>query len=143
MWSDLVKVVETLVIFQGPESYISPSWYATKREHGKVVPTWNYIAVHAYGELRVIDDPLWLRAQVEALTKEHEGKLSDPWTLEDAPNDFIERMLQSIVGIEMVVAQLSCKKKMSQNQSPQNRAGVVEGLELLNKMDVAALIKPD
>lgn len=143
LWTDLTEGIETLAIFQGAESYISPSWYATKREHGKVVPTWNYIAVHAYGVLRVIDDPHWLREQLDALTAQHEAKLPDPWVVQDAPAEFTERLLHSIVGIEMVVTRLSGKWKMSQNQPAQNRAGVVEGLNAQGKEDVAAWIKPD
>jgi len=142
VWADMLAGSETLAIFKGSESYVSPNWYPTKQEHGKVVPTWNYVAVHAYGELQVIEDPAWLRTHLEALTTTHESALPVPWTMEDAPHDFTERLIKSIVGIEMVITRLSGKWKMSQNQPPQNRAGVVAGLMAQGKDDVAALIKP-
>lgn len=129
MWSDLVQDVEALAIFQGPESYITPSWYPTKREHGKVVPTWNYVVVHAYGSLRVIDDPAWLRSQLEALTAQHEASFSDPWSISDAPREFTDRLIGAIVGIELVITRLTGKWKVSQNQPARNQAGVVSGLK--------------
>ncbi|HEX4597767.1 MAG TPA: FMN-binding negative transcriptional regulator [Burkholderiaceae bacterium] len=128
MWSDRVADTDALAIFQGPHTYISPTFYPTKREHGKVVPTWNYAVVHARGPLRVIDDPAWLRTQLEALVTRHEAASPAPWSIADAPPDFIDRMLQSIVGFEIVISKLSGKWKMSQNQPAANRAGVVEGL---------------
>jgi len=120
--------VEILAIFQGPQSYISPSGYATKAEHGKVVPTWNYTAVHAWGRLRLIDDPHWLRAQVRTLTTTHEAALPHPWQVSDAPADYIEKMLGAIVGIEIVIDRLVGKWKVSQNQPPANQASLVAAL---------------
>ena len=128
MWSDRIGDTDALAIFQGPHTYISPTFYPTKREHGKVVPTWNYAVVHARGPLRVIDDPAWLRTQLEALVSRHEASSPTPWSITDAPPDFIDRMLQSIVGFEIVISKLNGKWKMSQNQPAANRAGVVEGL---------------
>lgn len=128
MWNDRISNVEALAIFQGSHAYISPSWYPTKREHGKVVPTWNYAVVHAYGPLRVIEDPAWLRGLLEALVREHEASSSAPWSIADAPPDYIERMIGSIVGFEMVVSRLIGKWKVSQNQPAANRAGVVDAL---------------
>lgn len=119
---------EILVIFQGHECYISPSGYATKAEHGKVVPTWNYCAVHAYGHPRVIDDADWLLAQLTALTAEHEAGLAKPWAVGDAPADYIEKMLGAIVGIEIVIERLIGKWKVSQNQPAVNQASLVEAL---------------
>lgn len=120
---------DALVIFQGPESYVTPSWYPTKRESGKVVPTWNYVAVHAYGRLRAIDDPAWLRAFVTRLTDRHEARRAAPGKVSDAPGDYVDQLLAAIVGIELPVARLLGKWKVSQNRPAADRAGVVAGLE--------------
>ena len=120
---------EVLVIFHGDDSYISPSGYATKAEHGKVVPTWNYAAVHAYGELRVIDDPHWVFAQISALTAANEAALPQPWAVTDAPADYIEKMLGAIVGIEISITRLLGKWKVSQNQPAVNQASLIAALE--------------
>jgi transcriptional regulator len=130
-----------LAVFQGPDAYISPSWYATKAETGKVVPTWNYVVVHAHGRLRLIDDPQWLRQQVELLTRAQESHFSPSWSVADAPEDFIERLLGAIVGIEIVIDRLVGKWKVSQNQSLQNREGVVSGLNKTGKPENAAMAK--
>jgi transcriptional regulator len=137
--------VETLVVFQGPAAYISPSWYATKQETGRVVPTWNYAVVHAYGVLRVIDDPVWVRSQIERLTATQETKFSEPWQVSDAPADFLQSRLRAIVGIEVVITRLLGKWKMSQNQPAANRAGVIDGLRSLgtsSASEVADLVRP-
>lgn len=120
---------DALVLFQGPEIYVTPSWYPTKRESGKVVPTWNYVAVHAYGRLRAIDDPAWLRAFVTRLTDRHEARRAAPWKVSDAPGDYVDQLLAAIVGIELPVARLLGKWKVSQNRPAADRAGVVAGLE--------------
>jgi transcriptional regulator len=119
---------DALVIFQGPDSFISPSWYPTKRETGSVVPTWNYVVVHAHGRLRVIEDRDWLRAHVEALTNRHEEGREAPWAVTDAPADYIEKLVGAIVGIEMPVTRLVGKWKLGQNRTERDRAGVVDGL---------------
>ena len=119
---------EVLVVFQGPHAYVTPSWYATKRLHGKAVPTWNYAVVHARGRLRTIDDPAWLRVQTETLVGRHEAGFADPWRIADAPPEYIDKMLAAIVGIEIAITGLQGKWKLSQNQPPANRAGVVAGL---------------
>jgi transcriptional regulator len=119
---------EILVIFQGHECYISPSHYATKAEHGKVVPTWNYTAVHAYGRLRLVDDAAWLLAQLTALTAEQEAGLPKPWAVADAPADYVEKMLGGVVGFEFVIERLTGKWKVSQNQPPVNQASLIEAL---------------
>ncbi|AMO98576.1 putative FMN-binding domain protein [Collimonas arenae] len=128
LWSDYQKDVEVLAIFQGPDAYITPSWYATKAETGKVVPTWNYAVAHAYGTLRIIDDTTWLRAHLTALTAHNEAAFPAPWQVSDAPHDYTEKLMGAIVGIEIVITRLSGKWKVSQNQPPQNQAGVIDGL---------------
>jgi transcriptional regulator len=119
---------DVLAIFHGPQTYVTPSWYETKRADGKAVPTWNYVVVHARGRLRVIDDPAWLREQLETLVESHEATFAEPWHIADAPPDYIGKMLGAIVGIEIVISELSGKWKTSQNQPGINRAGVVAGL---------------
>jgi transcriptional regulator len=120
---------DALVIFQGPDIYVSPSWYPSKQEGGKVVPTWNYAVVHAYGTLRAIDDAAWLRAFVEKLTDRHEAARPDRWRVTDAPADYVDKMVTAIVGIELPIARLVGKWKVSQNRPAADRAGVVAGLE--------------
>jgi len=127
-WRLLDHDVQTLVIFQGPDGYITPSYYAAKREHGKVVPTWNYAAIHAYGTLEVFDDPERLLAVVTRLTERHEEPRTRPWAVSDAPDDFIAGMLRGIVGIALPVVRLEGKLKMSQNRPAADLSGVVEGL---------------
>jgi transcriptional regulator len=121
--------VQTLVIFQGPDGYITPSYYAAKREHGKVVPTWNYTAIHAYGTLEVFDDPTRLLGVVTRLTERNEASRAQPWAVSDAPDDFVQGMLRGIVGIALPIARLEGKVKMSQNRPAADVAGVVEGLQ--------------
>jgi len=125
---ELAAVDECLVVFQGPQQYITPSWYATKQDTGKVVPTWNYITVHAWGQPRVIDDVNWLRQQVGELTLSQEGRRSAPWAVEDAPADFVASQLKAIVGIEIPIARIAGKWKASQNRPAADRAGVVARL---------------
>ncbi|WP_420476377.1 FMN-binding negative transcriptional regulator [Noviherbaspirillum sp. ST9] len=128
LWKDYSPDVEALVIFQGAHGYISPSWYPTKEVDGRAVPTWNYMVVHAYGPLKVIDDTTWIRAQLERLSGQHEAGRKQPWTIDDAPADYIEKLLKAIVGIEIPISRLAGKWKVSQNQPEENRAGVVQGL---------------
>lgn len=128
LWRDFAKEVDVLAIFHGPDAYITPSWYATKHETGKVAPTWNYAVVHAYGTLRAIDDAAWVREHLETLTDHHEASFSKPWAVSDAPREFIEETIKAIVGIEIVITRISGKWKVSQNQPAQNRVGVIEGL---------------
>jgi transcriptional regulator len=128
IWQDVDASSEALVIFQGPDSFISPSWYPSKRDTATVVPTWNYVVVHARGTIRVIQDASWLRAHVSALTTRHEHDRPEPWAVTDAPADFIEKLIGVIVGIEIPVTQLTGKWKLSQNRSERDRSGVVNGL---------------
>jgi transcriptional regulator len=118
----------TLAVFQGPDAYITPSWYASKREHGRLVPTWNYAVVQARGTPRVIDDPDWLRAQIQHLTATQEQKRPKPWNVSDAPEPFISGQLKSIIGIEIPISTIEGKWKVSQNRSAADCQGVVEGL---------------
>jgi transcriptional regulator len=120
--------VQTLVIFQGPDGYITPSYYAAKKEHGKVVPTWNYASVHAYGTLEAFDDPARLLDVVTRLTNRYEKPRAQPWAVADAPDDFVQGMLRGIVGIALPIARLEGKVKMSQNRPAADQAGVIEGL---------------
>lgn len=130
---------EVLAIFHGPQAYVTPSWYPSKREHGKAVPTWNYVVVHARGRLRAIDDAAWLRRQLEALVARHEAGFAEPWQIADAPSDYIDRMLTAIVGIEIAITSLVGKWKISQNQPAANRAGVVAGLRERGTADALAM----
>ncbi len=126
--AELATAAECLVVFQGPQTYVSPSLYATKRETGRVVPTWNYATVHAWGTPRVIDDAAWLRTLVEGLTQARESSRPEPWAVTDAPADFIAAQLRGIVGVEIPIARLEGKWKASQNRPPADRAGVISGL---------------
>lgn len=118
-----------LVVFQGAESYITPSWYETKRETGKVVPTWNYAMVQVRGRVRVIEDKDWLAAQIAALTASQEDKRAEPWQVGDAPESYIASQIKGIVGIEIDISAIDGKWKVSQNRPVADRVGVAEGLE--------------
>jgi transcriptional regulator len=128
VWRDAVPGAEALVIFQGPGTYVSPAWYETKRETGKVVPTWNYAVVHARGIPRFIEDRAWLLSFVTRLTDRHEAGRPEPWRVTDAPAGYVEAQLGAIVGVEVPIARLVGKWKMSQNRPAPDRAGVVDGL---------------
>ncbi len=131
--------IDALAIFHGPEHYVSPAWYPAKREHGRVVPTWNYVVVHAHGRLRAIDDRDWLRAQLDALSAQQEAGAAAPWSPADAPTDYLERLLGAIVGVELRIERLAGKWKLSQNQSAANRAGVVAALAALDDPGAQAM----
>ena len=128
VWSDVDPSVDALAIFHGPHHYVTPSWYPSKAAHGKVVPTWNYAVVHAYGSLRAIEDADWLMAHLKALTARQESGRDTPWEIDDAPTEFIDRMVAGIVGFEIEVSRLEGKQKMSQNRDEADRAGVIRGL---------------
>jgi transcriptional regulator len=131
VWKSHRPDVEAMAVFQGPQCYITPAYYATKAATGKVVPTWNYATVHAHGPLRVIEDAAWLRRLVERLTDRHEAERPAgevAWHVGDAPEPFIDTMLKAIVGIELPIARLEGKWKVSQNRPAEDRAGVVAGL---------------
>lgn len=128
--NELVQMdgAEVLLIFHGPDGYISPNWYPSKHETGREVPTWNYAVVHVHGRLRVIDDAIWLRRLLETLTDHHEASQPQPWKVSDAPEDHIEKSLHAIVGLEVVIERIEGKFKLSQNHPARNRAGVIAGL---------------
>jgi len=127
-WRDLAAVEECLCVFQGPQAYVTPSWYATKRETGRVVPTWNYATVQVWGRPRVVEDAGWLRRQIEDLTAAREAARPEPWAVSDAPEAFTEAQIRGIVGVEVAITRIAGKWKMSQNRSEADRAGVVAGL---------------
>ncbi len=128
LWRTASDDREVLVIFQGASGYVTPSWYPTKQATGKVVPTYNYAVVHAYGRMRAIEDGMWLRALVDRLTGLHEASRLQPWRVSDAPAHYVEQMLGAIVGVEITVTRLVGKWKVSQNRTPTDQAGVVAGL---------------
>ncbi|MDF1645230.1 MAG: FMN-binding negative transcriptional regulator [Pseudomonadales bacterium] len=140
-WQRIQSGARVLAVFQGPDAYVSPSWYATKAETGRVVPTWNYLAVHAQGSARVILDPSWLKHHLDQLTNQHESQMDAPWSVDDAPTDFTERLVQAIVGIEIKIETLTGKLKASQNQPEKNRTGVKVALELEEKARKLAMAK--
>jgi transcriptional regulator len=119
---------EALAIVRGLDFYVTPSWYAAKREHGRVVPTWNYATAHVYGELRVHDDPPWVESLVRRLTDRHEAGREQPWSVDDAPPEYVAGQLRAIVGVELVISRVEVKNKMSQNRSDADIDGVVAGL---------------
>lgn len=128
-WKSLGGDTEVLVIFRGPDDYISPASYPTKKENGRVVPTWNYAAVHLHGTATVHDDDDWKFSLVSRLTDLHESARTLPWAVTDAPSDYVANQLRAIVGIEIVITSLDAKWKLSQNQPEKNRIGVIEELE--------------
>jgi len=129
-WRDVPvdEDVPALAVVTDAEAYVSPAWYATKAEHGRVVPTWNYSAVQFTGRLRRHEDPVWLRNAVSMLTRQHEALRPDPWTVTDAPPAYIEKQLRAIVGLELTVERVEAKAKLSQNRSAEDRSGVIAGL---------------
>jgi transcriptional regulator len=128
VWTQLLESEHSVVMFQGPQSYITPSWYPSKQEHGKVVPTWNYAVAHAHGVARAISDEAWLREMLVRLTAAHESARQLPWKVTDAPADFIDKLLRAVVGIEIPIEHLVGKLKASQDEALQDRLGAVAGL---------------
>ena len=127
LWKNVSEDSGVLAIFQGPNRYITPKWYPSKQEHGKVVPTWNYLVVHARGRIQWKHDVGWLRKHIEAATLAHEGT-DHPWSVSDAPSEFIDRLLSAIVGFEIQISELEGKWKLSQNRTAEDRRGVIDGL---------------
>jgi transcriptional regulator len=127
-WREFAAVEQCLVVFQGPQEYVTPSWYPTKQEHGKVVPTWNYVTVQAWGRPRVVEDTAWLRRQIEDLTLLKEGARPAPWKVDDAPLQFVMSQMKAIIGVEVPIDRIEGKWKVSQNRPEGDRRGVVAGL---------------
>jgi transcriptional regulator len=136
-WSE-PAVGEALAIIQGADAYVSPSWYASKAEHGRVVPTWNYSTAHVYGNLVIHDDPAWLAAQVRRLTGVHEAGFEHPWSVDDAPERYISGQLRAIVGVELVITRIEAKAKLSQNRPDADIDGVVAGLSARGQSESAS-----
>nr|AIA10557.1 putative FMN-binding domain protein [uncultured bacterium] len=129
---------EALMIVQGNDAYISPSWYASKAEHGRVVPTWNYSTAHVYGELVIHDDADWLGRHVRRLSNQHEAGMPKPWTVDEAPGRFIAGQLKAIVGVELVITRVEAKTKLSQNRNAADVDGVIDGLRAVGNPASAA-----
>jgi transcriptional regulator len=132
---------QALVIVRGPDAYISPAWYATKREHGRVVPTWNYITAHVYGRLVIHDDPVWVEALVRRLTARHEAHRAEPWSVDDAPPAYIAGQLRAIVGVEVRIDRVEGKFKLNQNRSDADVVGAIAGLTASGRTDMAAAME--
>jgi len=144
-WRDLAAGAEALVVFSGPDAYVHPGWYPAKAEHGKVVPTWNYIAAHAWGQAEVFDEPERLLQLVSRLSDRHEQGRAQPWAVEDAPRDYIDIMLRAIVGFALPIRRIEGKWKLSQNRSTLDQAGVRTGLATSNNPrdhELAAQMNP-
>jgi transcriptional regulator len=127
-WREFDPQSEAMVVFMGPQTYVSPSWYVTKQESGKVVPTWNYACVHVYGLIRLIEDRDWLYSQIRELTELQERDRTSPWSVDDAPPGFITSMIEAIIGIEITISRIEGKWKVSQNRNEADRQGVIVGL---------------
>ncbi len=141
-WRDIEAGAEVLAVFQGANSYVTPSWYKTKQETGKVVPTWNYAIVQAKGSARVIEDANWLLAQITAITRQQEGAREKPWAVGDAPDDFIRAQMKGIVGIEIEISSIEGKWKVSQNRPVADREGVATGLsEMPDQAEMIDLVR--
>ena len=140
LWQNFSKDVDTLAVFQGPTAYISPSWYATKAETHKVVPTYNYVTVQAYGTLTVHDDAAWVLAQINALTNSQEARFAEPWQVSDAPEDYVAQNMRVIVGIELKINRLTGKWKVSQNQPAGNQRTVHSHLQAEGDTAMAACV---
>jgi transcriptional regulator len=128
LWKAFNQDIGCMVIFQGPTSYISPSYYPSKLETEKVVPTWNYAVVHVHAKLKVIDDAKWILNQINDLTTQQESRRDQPWHVSDAPEDYVEKLLQALIGLEMTITHIEGKWKVSQNQKPVDHQGVIDGL---------------
>jgi transcriptional regulator len=132
---------DALVIVRGPDAYVSPGWYASKTEHGRVVPTWNYVTAHVYGELVVHDDPAWVEDLVRRLTAKHEASLPHPWHVDDAPARFVAGQLRAIVGVELRITRVEAKAKLSQNRPAADVAGVIAGLRARGDLAAAEAVR--
>lgn len=141
LWQEHPENIETLAIFQGPAAYITPSWYHSKSDIGKVVPTWNYAVVQARGRIKFVHDKLWLLKHLNDLTLRNENKFSEPWQVSDAPEAYIDKLMEAIVGIEIEISELTGKWKVSQNRSESDRLSVAEGLAAHGFIDMADIVR--
>ena len=132
---------DAMAIVRGPDAYITPSWYASKREHGRVVPTWNYITAHVYGQLAIHDDPAWVANNVRELTAKYEAGRQPAWSVDDAPPAYVDGQLRAIVGVELVIGRIEAKFKLSQNRSAEDAEGVVAGLTVEGEGGMAAAMR--
>jgi len=142
-WQSGDLSVDAVAVFPGPDAYISPSWYASKQEHGRVVPTWNYSVIHARGRLQFFDDPAWILEAVERLTRRHEAARAEPWAVSDAPEPFVQSQLTAIVGLELEITSLEGKRKVSQNRDNADREGVIKGLGENGDETIQALVRAE
>ena len=138
---DIDSSTDVLAMFIGPDGYVSPNWYPSKKTDPRTVPTWNYVAVHVTGKISFYQDKEWLKKHLENLSRTHETKINQSWQLSDAPDDYIDKMLKAIVGIEININNIKGNTKMSQNHSAENRQGVIEGLTALGQQEVASWVK--
>jgi transcriptional regulator len=141
LWSDLSRDSEVMVVFRGAHGYISPSWYPSKHEQHRQVPTWNYEVVHAHGRLRVIEDDKFLRGIVGRLTRRHEATEPRPWKMADAPRDYLDQMLKMIVGLEVDISHLEGKRKLGQNREPRDREGAIHALHERGNLELSSAMK--
>ncbi|NIK55441.1 FMN-binding negative transcriptional regulator [Kribbella shirazensis] len=132
---------DALVIMRGPDAYVSPTWYASKRDHGRVVPTWNYITAHVHGTMTVYDDPAWVEDVVRRLSDQHEAGRAEPWSVDDAPAKYVSGQLRAIVGVEIAIKRIEAKFKLSQNRSPADVDGVIDGLRADGENRSAAAVE--
>lgn len=132
---------DALVVVHGPDAYVSPAWYASKAEHGRVVPTWNYLTAHVYGQLIVHDDPIWVEDLVRRLTERHERSRAEPWSVDDAPPRFVSGQLRAIVGLELRITRVEAKAKLSQNRPEADIDGVIAGLTASGDTASATAVK--
>jgi transcriptional regulator len=137
---ELAAVEECLIVFQGPQGYVTPGWYASKRAHGRVVPTWNYATVHAWGRPRLIEDAAWLNRQIAHLTALREAPRAEPWAVSDAPAPFVDAQVRALIGVEIPIHRIEGKWKMSQNRPADDRAGVVAGFQADGETALASLV---
>ncbi len=140
-WQHLAKGAKALAVFQGSDAYVTPSWYQTKKDHGKVVPTWNYVSVQVRGTVRIMDDPVWLHDQLSALTAGHEKGRTAEWSIADAPANYIEMQKRAIVGIEIAIEDIRGKWKVSQNRPAADIGGVASGLADDGHIEMADLVR--
>lgn len=144
LWKSVQNGAEILLIFNGPNCYVSPNYYPTKKASGKAVPTWNYVTVHVKGSISFIHDESWIYSILDTLTSEHESNQEEPWSIKDAPETYIKKMLSAIVGIEITIDSILGKWKLSQNQPDINKLGVIKGLLVkgeTNEIQVSGLVK--